>query len=775
MWRTGFTTSAESGADAINPSVKRWLDRSSKSAVGLLALWACDVVYATVDDLPAELSSWGRGIAGSYFVAWILWVPGALLLALVAGALTSVLRECREQWLTYRVSLSEPGAERRAVVTLLSGLGAACFASYAAYRVNLGLIVSMVRAENSALATVLSYWAVTLVGGVALLTLRSHFARGLEWLEARLNRRMPFDNLRVAALICAVLIACALGIAAVHYWVLIDAMPWREISRGALMLVAFAGAAFGVSRRVARTLVLGGAGLWLAAVYPALTLHREEERAVRLFSHDIVPSAVATRVLTLLTDFDGDGYRSLLAGGDCAPRDARIHPGAVEIPNNQVDEDCDGRDLTLPAVLVNPRPPMAEVASSVPRRPSIVLVTIDALSAAHLRSFGYAHNPAPNIEALIARSVVFDWCFSPGPATRLAFPPMFTGLFDSEIEVSLSTRRPPYPIAARHLTLAEMLKGVGYQTEAVISDAYFTARAWPGLTQGFDRVDGSVLRKMTPKRSVSADYVTEAAIERLKARNPARPLFIWVHYYDLHAPHGVPEGMQARDGSKQAVYDAQLSFADRHLGTLLEAVRHELGPEALIVLTSDHGHGFGGKRYARGGYGHDLNTLTLHVPLIFEASFLKPRRVSGLCSTLDLVPTLRNLLRLPTLPGLRGYSLWPELSEGRVERPQILFSQQYLPERYESEQDPLVRVSVRTAEFNYTLDRRDQTTGLWKYKQDYAEQRDLTGSDDPSVEKARTELARLVAAFVYEADRTMARPAELGAPAARGEGERVTR
>ncbi len=738
--------------------VKPWLERTLVSAVGLLGLWFCDAVYARVVNGPTATDPLWRGLSASYFLVWLVSLPMAWSLAGIGWATIPVRDELRSRLRGFWGSLRDPQAGRRTVAGMLALATTLPLVLFVSYSASLALVRGIVQPTNAALAIALFHAALAFASLGLFLVWRSLAQRALDALGRRMGGPTWLDRAWLLGSALLVLGAVLGWGAAARYATLIDAMPWREIARGLTPVVVFLSLALTLSPKVARRLFAASFVLWLVSAYPALRLSPRDAVARKVFEHDILSSRLATRLLTRLTDADGDGYGTWLGGGDCDESNASIHPGATEIPNNQRDEDCDGQDLVVPEFVTSRRPQMVKLPATVPQRPSIVLITLDAFSAAHLKAYGYAHDPAPNIEALIARGVLLDRCFTAGPATRLSFPPMFTGKFDSEIEISLAKRRFPYPMTERNLTLAEMLRSVGYQTQAVVPTPYFTDRTWPGLTQGFDHVDDSAIAKTAKTRTVSADYVTEAAVARLRARDALRPLFLWVHYFDLHGPAGVPEGVSARNQSKEAVYDAELSFLDQHLGALIRAVRAELGDDALIVLTADHGYGFSGPRYARGGYGHDLSTITLHVPMVFEAPFLTPRRISSLCSTLDLVPTLRNFLRMPELVGLRGYSLVPEIMEGRAARPQYLFHQQYLPERYATQEDPLVRVSVRTPRYNYTLDRRDQTEGLWDHQADYAETRDLTRDGSVSSE-VRDELARLLAAFVYEAERTMARPA----------------
>mgnify|MGYP003546834941 CR=1 FL=1 len=515
----------------------------------------------------------------------------------------------------------------------------------------------------------------------------------------------------------------ALGVVVYRFRTPLSYLPWATV----LQLVAAGGVALAghwlgarlpkqartwLSGAAALAVLIGlGCALWQS---PIAVLSRQ------ISERESLVGRLGQSFLLATWDRDRDGYLPALGGGDCAPRDRARNPGATEVPGNGIDEDCDGADLDLRASALRGKYDYP-IPQSLPARPPIVLITVDAFAARHMRTLGYPRDVTPNIDALAARSVFFNTCYAQGPSTRLSFPSLFTSRWDTQIEQELVGHH-PFPVGKSERLLAEVLRDSGYDTVAILSDGYFSPRYWRGITRGFNRIDESPFT--TEHAPHDGPRVTESALSVVQGAGD-KPLFLWVHYYDAHSPHEQPAGMPMYGSSRQDIYDAELRLVDREVGRLLAGIEARWGGQALVVLTGDHGIAFDDPRHATFNYGYDLHSSVLHVPLIFHAGFLPPRSLDGVVATMDIAPSLANLLRLPAGLPYEGMSLVPELLEGRTSRPPELMHQMYIEERKWKQEEPLERVSLRTERYNLLQDRKTGFFELYDYRADYFETHDL--------------------------------------------------
>jgi choline-sulfatase len=130
------------------------------------------------------------------------------------------------------------------------------------------------------------------------------------------------------------------------------------------------------------------------------------------------------------TDGDHDGASALFGGGDCDDDDPARSPLATDVPGNGIDEDCSGADLPMPSPVAVPAPAKPR-RSAFPPDLDLVLITVDTLRI-DLGFMGYDRPVSPNLDALAARSTVFERAYSMASYTGKSLGPTMIGKYPSE-------------------------------------------------------------------------------------------------------------------------------------------------------------------------------------------------------------------------------------------------------------------------------------------------------------------------------------------------------
>ena len=73
-------------------------------------------------------------------------------------------------------------------------------------------------------------------------------------------------------------------------------------------------------------------------------------------------------------------------------------------------------------------------------KPDIILITIDALRADHLGTYGYPRPTSPSIDALAREAVVVQDAVSQAPYTKASIASLFTGLFPTAHKAFTTSR-----------------------------------------------------------------------------------------------------------------------------------------------------------------------------------------------------------------------------------------------------------------------------------------------------------------------------------------------
>lgn len=291
-----------------------------------------------------------------------------------------------------------------------------------------------------------------------------------------------------------------------------------------------------------------------------------------------------------------------------------------------------------------------------------------------LGAYGVTTVTTPHLDALAAESTVFDSAFSTSPHCSPARASLFTGAYPQRHGVLGLTHEPfGWDLVDPTTHIAHRLHRAGYLTELI--GVHHESRTLPddeiAARLGFDRV------RTGGDRDIVVDRAT-AALARAAASD--QPFYLQVGFHEPHrtpsrrdrtgimgflgddvepdSANGVSVPPYLNDTADATEEIAELQGAVRHMdegvGSILaELDRLGLADDTVVVFTTDHGLALPRAKCT-------LYDAGLGVALFVRAPgrpAWQGRRVTGLVSHVDVVPTLLELTGIGQPDAVAGTSL----------------------------------------------------------------------------------------------------------------------
>jgi len=296
---------------------------------------------------------------------------------------------------------------------------------------------------------------------------------------------------------------------------------------------------------------------------------------------------------------------------------------------------------------------------------NLVLITLDTARADHVSAYGSTTVQTPALDRLASDGVLFEQAGTAAPLTLPAHSTILTGRFPPEHGVRDNGG---FYLSPDQTTLAEMLSAQGFATGGFVA-AYVLDGKW-GIGQGFgtyfDDFDlGGRRGRSLGDIQRPANEVADKALPWIDSVKDRR-FFAWLHFYDPHTPYEPPEPYRTQYQGHP--YRGEMAFTDSQVGRVVDHLASNgLLDKTVVVAIGDHGESLG--EHGEDAHGFFIYEAAARVPFIIRAPFsaARGRRVADPVRTVDVVPTVLDLLGLPPAASVSGRSLVPLMTGSAVE------------------------------------------------------------------------------------------------------------
>jgi lipoteichoic acid synthase len=350
---------------------------------------------------------------------------------------------------------------------------------------------------------------------------------------------------------------------------------------------------------------------------------------------------------------------------------------------------------------------------------SVIVVLVESLRKDELTAEGGKREVMPVLDSLARESTVYTDVVAPAAQSDYAT----TSILASQFPLRTITFRPfppnlPYPRVLPY----DILKPLGYRTAVFSSqnenwmgmynflntggvEHFLHAETFKGPTfaANSDRGLHDWIEKTGHAGKIDdGDNITEA-IAWTDSISPSAPFFAYVNLQSSHNPYLLMRKFTPRFGSGHVsfpvlfdvypadsagavhdMYDNSLAYADVQLGRLFAALKKSGRWDSTVVaVMGDHGEAF--YEHGFGAHGSQLFDEVTHVPLVIHVPSQAPARDTLPASSIDVMPTILGILKLPPHPAYQGIDLATRVS--RRDRPLFTLTQTAMADEVSIEQD----------------------------------------------------------------------------------------
>lgn len=359
------------------------------------------------------------------------------------------------------------------------------------------------------------------------------------------------------------------------------------------------------------------------------------------------------------------------------------------------------------------------VAQGVDNRPNILLLLADDMGYSELGCYGQQLIETPNLDRLAGSGVQFmdfhagNAVSSPSRAVLMTGIPSGFNTIRGNAGKNFEGGGTRVPLKKSDVTMAEMLKGSGYQTAFVGKwhlDSPDDLSTW-AFARGFDFAsqeqwaDKNSTRKFTEgmeyinglqdsiwydnrKWNCKDEFRTNIAFDYLDTQlDRDKPFFLFMSYRaphahewyinnkELYADRGWPES--------ERMHAAKITLLDLQIGRLLDKLE-AMGEleNTLIIFTSDNGPQNEGHDYdffkSNGelkGYKRDTFEGGHRVPCIISWRGVVEEGIISdyICGGQDIMVTVADAAGVQAPPQVQGLSILPSLEEGGAPEREALY------------------------------------------------------------------------------------------------------